>query len=48
MARVEALLSKLIDVTSAVPAGVGTSVGGAISGASQAASFRNRYPQGGA
>jgi hypothetical protein len=41
-------LERLIAVTAAVPAGVGNSVGGAIGGASQAASFRVRYPRGGA
>ena len=43
-----ALTRKLIDTTAAVPAGVGRQVGGAIGGASSAASFRSRYPRGGA
>ncbi len=43
-----ALTRKLIDTTAAVPAATGRHVGGAISGASAAASFRSRYPRGGA
>jgi hypothetical protein len=46
-AAVLARLDRLIEVMGAVPAGVGRHVGGAINGASQAASFRNRYPLGG-
>jgi hypothetical protein len=45
---VVARLERLIQVTAAVPAGVGQHVGGAIGGAAQAASFRTRYPRGGA
>jgi SLT domain-containing protein len=48
---VTAMLSKLDDLITAtrrIPAGVGDSVGGAIGGASMAASFRSRYPRGGA
>jgi len=48
MQRHNALLGQLIATTAAVPAGVGQHVGGAIGGAAQAASFRNRYPRGGA
>jgi hypothetical protein len=43
-----ALTRKLIDTTAAVPAGVGRQVGGAVSGAAQNASFRSRFPKGGA
>ena len=45
--RIAALMAQLIDVTGAVPAGVGAHVGGALGDASAAASFRSRYPQGG-
>lgn len=47
IADVVARLERLINVTAAVPAGVGQHVGGAIGGASAAASFRSRYPRGG-
>jgi len=40
-------MADLIRTTAAVPAATGRHVGGAISGAAGAASFRNRYPQGG-
>ncbi len=43
-----AKLDALITATNRIPAGVGDSVGGAIGGASMAASFRSRYPRGGA
>jgi len=43
-----AKLDALIAATRQVPAGVGSSVGGAIGGAAYAASFRSRYPRGGA
>ena len=48
MADVVARLDKLIATTAAVPAGVGSHVGSAIGGAASAASFRSRYPRGGA
>jgi hypothetical protein len=41
-------MRRLIQVTSQVPAGVGRHVGGAINGAASDASFRSRYPRGGA
>jgi hypothetical protein len=41
-------LDRLIDVTAQVPAGVGRHVGSAIGGAAQDASFRSRFPRGGA
>jgi SLT domain-containing protein/phage-related protein len=43
-----ARLDQLIAATRQIPAGVGNSVGGAISGSAHAASFRSRYPRGGA
>jgi hypothetical protein len=43
-----AKLDQLISVASAIPAGVGDQVGGAIGSAAKAASFRTRYPAGGA
>jgi len=43
-----ARLDQLIAATRQIPAGVGNTVGGAIGGASHAASFRSRYPRGGA
>ncbi len=43
-----ALTRKLIDTTAAVPSGVGRHLGGALSGAASTASFRARYPRGGA
>jgi len=41
-------IRKLNATTAAVPAGVGAHVGGALGGATSAASFRSRYPRGGA
>jgi phage-related protein len=48
LAAIRQLLARLIDTTAAIPGGVGQTVGGALGGAAQAASFRNRYPIGGA
>jgi hypothetical protein len=47
LAGIASRLERLIAVTSAVPAGVGGHMGAAIGGATQAASFRQRYPRGG-
>lgn len=47
LAAIADRLDTLIDVTGAVPAGVGRHVGGALGGAAQDASFRSRYPHGG-
>jgi SLT domain-containing protein/phage-related protein len=43
-----ARLDQLIAATRQIPAGVGNTVGGAIGGSAHAASFRSRYPRGGA
>jgi phage-related protein len=48
LADVCARLDMLIGTTAAVPAGVGRHVGGAINASASDASFRNRYPLGGA
>jgi hypothetical protein len=48
LARIDARLAQLVDISAQAPAATGRHVGGAISGASAAASFRNRYPHGGA
>lgn len=40
-------LDKLIDTAAQIPAGVGRHVGSTLNNAAEAASFRNRYPQGG-
>ena len=48
LAGIASRLERLIAVTAAVPSGVGNQMGGAIGGAAAAASFRNRYPRGGA
>ena len=48
LAGIAARLERLIAVTAAVPLGVGSQMGGAIGGAAAAASFRQRYPRGGA
>lgn len=45
LARIEAHMKRLIQVTGQVPAGVGAHVGNAINGASHDASFRSRYPR---
>ena len=42
------LTQKLISTTASVPVGVGHHIGGALNGAATAASYRNRYPHGGA
>ena len=46
--RVEALLEQLIAVTGSLPHGITGGIGTALSGAAQSASFRSRYPRGGA
>jgi len=48
LADVIRAVNRLTEVTAAVPLGVGQHMSGAIGGASAAASFRNRYPRGGA
>ena len=48
LADVIARLERLIDVTSASAGAMGDRVGYALSGAAQSASFRSRYPRGGA
>jgi cell wall-associated NlpC family hydrolase/phage-related protein len=46
--RIASLLSRLIDTTASVPHGIGGQLGMALSGVASDASFRNRYPRGGA
>lgn len=46
--RIASLLSQLIDTTASVPHGIGGQLGMALSGVASDASFRNRYPRGGA
>ena len=46
--RVEALLEQLIAVTGSLPHGITGGIGSALAGSAQSASFRTRYPRGGA
>lgn len=46
--KLASLMGRLIDTTASVPAGVGRHMGGALSGVAADASFRSRYPRGGA
>jgi hypothetical protein len=47
LARIDARLAQLVDISAQAPAATGRHVGGVINGAASAASFRNRYPRGG-